>query len=52
MSTPNYRAMQVASAAKKGVVQALSKPGDVKPRYMAMGSWRASLSKGGAYSGK
>lgn len=50
MSTPNYRAMQVT--VKKGFTGPLPKPGDVKPRYMTAGSWRADLSKGGTLKGK
>lgn len=44
----NWNALQAAGAAKKEG----KNPGNVLPRYMAAGSWRASLSKGGAKKGR
>ncbi len=47
----NYKAMQVAATiqedAKRNKTKIHAKPGDVLPRYMSMGSWKASLSQGG-----
>jgi len=44
------RAMQAAGALKhKPGTEQVAIPSDVKSRYMTMGSWHASLSKGGQY---
>lgn len=40
MRTTNWRAMQVPPTTKaRGAAQEWPKPGDVKPRYLTMGSW-------------
>lgn len=43
----NYRAMQVAGSQKTPVNKVLPKPTEIRMRYLSMGSWKASLSKGG-----
>jgi hypothetical protein len=56
MSTPNYRAMQVAATIQKdksgNTVKLHARPGDVLARYMAGGAWRADLSRTGAFRPK
>ena len=43
--------MQIAATiqedAKHNKIKLHAKPGDVLPRYMSMGSWKASLSQSG-----
>ena len=41
----DWRAMQAAGARKPDTFSA---PSNVKPKYMAMGSWHADASKSGA----
>lgn len=44
----NWKAMQVPGiAAGKGAAKTHSRPGEVRTRYLAMGSWHADASKGG-----
>jgi len=40
----NWKAMQIPKDKKTGK---FTPPSDVRPRYMAMGSWHASASNGG-----
>jgi len=49
----NGRALQVSGALKMKNKQApLPMQSDIKPKYMQMGSWHASLSRGGARRGR
>lgn len=48
MKQTNWRAMQVPPhRAGKGAQPTWDKPGEVKARYLSMGSWHARQSKGG-----
>jgi hypothetical protein len=47
----DWKAMQYAGSKKKDK-ENKGGPTDVKTKYMSMGSWKASLSAGGAYRGK
>lgn len=44
----NWRALQVPPRREKGMPTAWVGQGDIKPRYLSMGSWHASASNGGA----
>ena len=49
MSDTNWKAVQVTGALRhKAASGPMAGPTDVKTRYLSMGSWHASLSKGGA----
>jgi hypothetical protein len=43
----NWEAMQVPALTVPGGAQTFNRPGDVRTRYLSMGSWHADGSKGG-----
>lgn len=48
----NWKAIQIQGAKKANLNQPLVRPGEVKTKYLSMGSWRANLSKDGQKRGK